>query len=398
VNKTTAVLLVLLRIAIGWHFLYEGVFKLASDGSAVQWNTSRYFLQTSTARLRDDLNQGAGAARLDQWYEDVVAYFKRKNSALAEDQKARLAVVRDGLKAEPASAVDWIHVHEEVLKLTADKPVDPRFTAEPFLLGSTGPFRPLFRALVSDADGLARLSPAVATARIEDRYREILSHFRTRGYALTTAQQARLALVRDDLKRSLEATLEEPTLRTRVADYKLTLDRVAAAAPRASTPYLRERLQADRKRLDLVAVELLAFVNEPLMELSQQANSIASVEQLQAGPVPPPHSQTVWIDWSVKWGLIVLGLLLMAGLFTTPAAAGAAVMLAMFYLGAPPWPGLPEAPGTSHFLYVNTNLIEIVAVLAIAASGTAKWGGLDRMLARIRDGWKVDRQVAVAAR
>jgi uncharacterized membrane protein YphA (DoxX/SURF4 family) len=89
---------------------------------------------------------------------------------------------------------------------------------------------------------------------------------------------------------------------------------------------------------------------------------------------------------------------LMLGLFTMPAAAGAALMLAMFYFAAPPWPGLPEAPGMSHFLFVNFNLIELIAVLAVAASGTAQWAGLDRLAVRIGGSVTSERRVVAAAR
>jgi len=72
----------------------------------------------------------------------------------------------------------------------------------------------------------------------------------------------------------------------------------------------------------------------------------------------------------MPWILIVIGGLLMLGLFTPVAAVAAAAQLAMFYFASPPWPGMPAASMAGHYLYVDRNLIELVAVLAV---GAASW-------------------------
>jgi uncharacterized membrane protein YphA (DoxX/SURF4 family) len=81
------------------------------------------------------------------------------------------------------------------------------------------------------------------------------------------------------------------------------------------------------------------------------------------------------------WGLLILGALLMIGFCTRLAAVGGAVMLTMFYLVVPPWPGVPEPPGTTeHALFINKNLIEAIALLGIAVLPTGSWFGLDGVL------------------
>ena len=52
-NTGTKVFLVLLRIAIGWHFLYEGVYKLTSHEPGRQPVTSEPYLLASDGPLRD---------------------------------------------------------------------------------------------------------------------------------------------------------------------------------------------------------------------------------------------------------------------------------------------------------------------------------------------------------
>jgi uncharacterized membrane protein YphA (DoxX/SURF4 family) len=402
-NTTTRVFLVLLRIAVGWHFLYEGLFKIESDQAAQPYLTSRYFLQASTGRLRDFLagpeppTLASAEARIDQWNDQIVKHFQDQNNALTEEQKARLAAVRDNLKhsvattlADPESPseaagllnIDWFFVHEQVLQVASEQEGQQHFTSLPYLQSSTGPFRGLFRGLVPDIDGTERLTQLSAQARIDQRYYQILDHFQSRGYPFATEQRAKLAAVREDLKQSIAATLDDPTFQARLADYKLMLQRVRENSAAAGAAYLRERLDADRKRLDTVGGELLGFVNEPLAELTLQAQSLATVDQMRAGPPPRPKAQTELIDWMVKWGLTLIGLCLMLGLFTPLAALAAALQLAMFYFATPPWPGLPSLTTEGHYLYVNRNLIELIAVLILFTTQAGRWAGLDYYLRR----------------
>ncbi len=297
-SKATKIFLVVLRIAIGWHFLYEGVWKIDSEDTGQQYLTSRFFLQASMARLRDGIAGApdAAPARIDQWNDEVVRYFKGKDAALSEEQKGELNALCDKLKQAGELNTDWFWVHEEVLKLTADQPQkEERFSSEEYLRASAGPFRGLFRSLVPDVDGLARLTTESAQARIDRRYDEIVRHFESRGYPLTSEQRAKLAGVRESLKVSIAATLADPMFRARVADYKVLIERLRRDASQLDAPFSQERLDADRKKLDVIAAELTAFVNEPLAELAVQAQSLATVDQMEAGPAPRPTPQT-WLD------------------------------------------------------------------------------------------------------
>ena len=82
-------------------------------------------------------------------------------------------------------------------------------------------------------------------------------------------------------------------------------------------------------------------------------------------------------------GLTCLGLLLIVGLFTRFSAVMAAAMLFSFYMAMPPLPGYPEAIGPEHSLIVNKNLIEVFALLAIAAFPSGYWFGMDKIVAKI---------------
>ena len=88
-----------------------------------------------------------------------------------------------------------------------------------------------------------------------------------------------------------------------------------------------------------------------------------------------------WINRTVIWGLVLSGGCLLVGLFSRFAAVAAAVMLLLFYLAMPPLPGLTGASvGGSHYLYVNNNLIEAIALLMLATTNSGRWLGLDAVL------------------
>lgn len=88
-----------------------------------------------------------------------------------------------------------------------------------------------------------------------------------------------------------------------------------------------------------------------------------------------------FVDALNMYGLVIIGLGLMLGLFTRWIAAGGAVLLFSFYLINPPLPGLYyTAPTEGHYLIINKNLIEMMALVALAFIPTGKFFGLDRFL------------------
>jgi uncharacterized membrane protein YphA (DoxX/SURF4 family) len=342
--------LIALRVAVGWHFLYEGLWKIDSDTGAAAYATSWYPLRSSLERVRDP----------DAWYDEVVKTFKARNEALTEEQKGKLAELRDQIKVAGKVEFDWAYA-KEYLKIVAP-PEGERFTALPFLQQSAGPFRQAFRGLVRDIDGLDRLTLPSAQAALDRRAGEIAKH-----YGFTPEQRAKFDQVRDAVKTAFATTWNEPDVQARLADYKLMRRRLGSLSE-SGAPFHHERLASDRQKLDAIAGELLAMVNEPGEELGYQAYAIATVAQMGNGPVPRAATTVDWIDRVIKWALVAIGAFLMLGIFTRYAAIAAALQLLVFYLASPPWPGLPGATMGGHYLYVDRNFIELIAAGAIAAT------------------------------
>ena len=87
------------------------------------------------------------------------------------------------------------------------------------------------------------------------------------------------------------------------------------------------------------------------------------------------------VDFLNVWGLILIGLGLMLGVLTRTAAVAGVVLLALYYIAAPPFAAYSYAmPAEGSYLVVNKVLIELVALLVLLAFPTGKSWGLDRLI------------------
>ena len=86
-------------------------------------------------------------------------------------------------------------------------------------------------------------------------------------------------------------------------------------------------------------------------------------------------------DLITMWGLTIVGLLLVLGLFTRLASLGGIGFILLFYLCNPPFVGYFYAiPSEGSYLIVNKNLVELGALLVVLVSGTGRYAGLDRIV------------------
>jgi len=95
----------------------------------------------------------------------------------------------------------------------------------------------------------------------------------------------------------------------------------------------------------------------------------------------PSVLQTV--DFLNEWGLVLIGLGLILGLFTRISVFAGVVLLALYYLSHPPFPGLVYAvPSEGSYLIVNKTLIELAGLLVLYVFPTNI--GLDAIFASLR--------------
>ncbi|MBN1273715.1 MAG: DoxX family protein [Candidatus Aminicenantes bacterium] len=89
------------------------------------------------------------------------------------------------------------------------------------------------------------------------------------------------------------------------------------------------------------------------------------------------------VDFLNIWGLIAIGVALIAGFFTRTAVVSGMVLLLLYYLANPPFIGYSyTSPAEGNYLFVNKNLIEMFSLSALLFFPTGKIIGLDRLLLR----------------
>lgn len=86
-------------------------------------------------------------------------------------------------------------------------------------------------------------------------------------------------------------------------------------------------------------------------------------------------------DFLNVWGLILVGLGLMLGIFARIASYGGVALLALYYLSHPPMINVTYAiPSEGSYLFVNKVMIEMIALIVLSLFPTSKIIGLDRFI------------------
>jgi uncharacterized membrane protein YphA (DoxX/SURF4 family) len=340
-NGFTRFTLVLLRLAIGWHFLFEGIDKIESTARGPS-ELSRPF--SSEAYLREANGPLGDFMRSQIGDPDARALaFLTLKEIPADADPARSPARR---RISPALDAEWDAYFE-------------RFVAHYHLDAATDKI-----AYERARAALEQAKEQAGTWLISGK-REIENSFPTTTFRQTVTTPERVTLYRrtlEDIERMLHQEL--PAFDKDVAKAKIKSAKAEAARMRT---------------------ELLAELNAPLQEA--MAGVLSDAEK-KVGPVPEPAATTwkewsrlQWIDAITSWGLVVVGLGLLLGLFTRTCCVAGALFLCMLYLTAAPFPWLPEPSRVEgHYYFVNKNLVEMFALLALATTQSGCWVGLDGLV------------------
>jgi len=128
------------------------------------------------------------------------------------------------------------------------------------------------------------------------------------------------------------------------------------------------------------------IVTVPERELFPVANPLNIQLEIPAIHIPLTDvsilSRMHVLDWAVTLGLSAIGLCLMIGFCTRLAALGGIVFLVNVVLTTYPVPGVyPAIPSfVGNFMFVSKDMVELLALLVIAAVPAGRWGGLDFFL------------------
>jgi len=313
-----------------------------------------------------------------------------------------------------------------------------KFTAAPFLSEAKGPLAPLFRAMLDDADGSKRLTidadengssrlspedkPVVKAQSMLDAWQALKKHAAEK-YAMTDEQKAEAEKLYSRYEAWLNEYLDENA--EEIAGYLDSLERFNEEKARGGNgaPYYKKRIWDRRTELDgelsgrpaaisclrchmpspsaplapkgeaghyeTVAKGWLSYIDKlsagyktglwDLLDEDQQKHGY-----FKAGWNPFAWTRIEQINFAVTYGLTAIGLCLMLGLFTRPAALGGAAFMLFVILTQPSWPTIypPPGPEGGHALFINKDFIEMVALVLLATTSAGRWGGLDAFLPR----------------
>jgi uncharacterized membrane protein YphA (DoxX/SURF4 family) len=124
-----------------------------------------------------------------------------------------------------------------------------------------------------------------------------------------------------------------------------------------------------------------ALVGKPLLGEDRAKGHAAPSDERHYLVVPKDWTLIDVIDWTTRWFLLVVGILLMIGLFTRLSCFAAAGFLLVTILVQPSVPWLPAPPvSEGNYLFVNKNVIEMVALIALMTTRSGQWAGLDAIV------------------
>ena len=149
-----------------------------------------------------------------------------------------------------------------------------------------------------------------------------------------------------------------------------------------------------RARGSMIAITVLRvvigwhFMYEGIAKLTSSSWSAAGYLKQARGPfsglfrwLASQPNLLANADQITMWGLTIVGLLLVLGLFTRLASLGGIAFILLFYFANPPFVGYFYAlPTEGSYLIVNKNLVELCALVVIVLTGSGRFAGLDRIV------------------
>lgn len=266
--------------------------------------------------------------------------------------------------------IGWHFLYQGVTKI-----IDPDFSSRGFISQAKGPLASRYLALIPDYWGRERLDTERVLAEWQAARSRAQDHF---GYGEAQQRQADKLFA----LRKFQLTTYVDDNREAIDEYLAGLDRWQQAEqdPRYNrVAFQQQRIVDEKKKLRSQAQEWLAEVDRLSEAWEQDLDRLATAEQRSRGPVPHPPTKLEEIDRLTMYSNMAVGVCLIAGFCTRFAALGGAAFLFTLILSQWPWPTVypPDPPSAGKSFLVNKEVVEMLGLVAIAATPVGRWGGLD---------------------
>lgn len=259
----------------------------------------------------------------------------------------------------------WHFFKEGSKKFQGDK-----FTSVYFWSAAKGPWAETFKNMIPDRYGRERLGDPERMLKIWTGHKDkIASH-----YGFDSKQMDEAAKVVDRYRERLNVYLE--TNQEALSEYFLELERLEKAKkePMREVPFRRDWIASKETELRGKMGGWVKDVGTLDQQLQVDVAALATEAQRGRGAFAKRDAWKPWQDTVVKYGITGIGVLLILGLFTRPAAFGGILFLLSVISTQPPW--VYDAD-TQYFYY---QMVEILALLVVAATAAGRFAGLDFVL------------------
>lgn len=371
--------LLALRLAIGWHFLFEGLHKVHTHLAGPS-ETNRVFSSAPYFKVAP----GPIGAYMRKQFEDPEAVIATRVKPTQQITPAEFAKLSTEKQAE--ACPEPVAKELDAMKEQAEKAVRGEAEKEE-KAANDGEQKGLKDAKKADADKAKIKADADKARQLARKKAETAPDIALARITDAKADYARWVYGVDGRATKLKFINGEDA-RLTVPQRLAHIERVRQAE-QTGKEWQAEGLgngngiaqkAAAEQRTDSVTAEsdLAKDANAFVAELKKELNGGEAVVE------PPAASRGQLMDKVTMWFLVAVGGCLMAGLFTRLACVLGAGFLAMTYLAHPPFPWYPLPPNTEgNPLFINKNVIEGLALLALACMPTGRWLGLDALLSRV---------------
>ena len=390
--------LLALRIAIGWHFTFEGLHKIHSIHTGVT-ETSRPFSSEPYFKVAP----GPLGEKMRKEFSDPGAEIEKKVKAPKSISREDFLKLQPDEQAaacpeEVAKQFDALEANaKQIAKADAERELSDANTAEEKAVKDAAAVEDkATKAAKTDAErAAAKAAGDTARAKAKsdgDKARQVaqkkLDSFEAVGDDLVKVAKVAYA------RWVYGADSRPAQVKFITGDLQLTapqrIDHLAWVRKEAKEAEDRQSLGlgngsgTDSKRV--AEFRMGAITAEA--DLARDANAFIDELKKDLGFKPDPKavpelSNGQRMDRVTMWFLVVVGACLMGGLLTRLACVMAAGFLVMTYLAHPAFPWYPQPPNTEgNPLFINKNVIEALALLALACYPTGRWLGLDAIVLR----------------